>query len=61
MQSIKDIFKQDQIEDSTKNVKGGIRFHINSKEPKPVEILLQYMFSNEFDIAQDDLLNVNST
>lgn len=35
----------------------GVRFHINSKEPKAVEKLLQRMFSSEFDIAEDDLLN----
>jgi hypothetical protein len=30
---------------------------VNSKEPKAVEILLQRMFSNEFDIAEEDLKN----
>ena len=36
----------------------GVRFHINSKEPRAVVNLLQRMFSNEFDIAEDDLMNV---
>lgn len=36
----------------------GVKFHINSREPKAVEILLQRMFSNEFDIAEDDLINI---
>lgn len=39
----------------------GVRFHINSKEPKSVDILLQRMFSKEFDITQDDLLISKST
>ena len=34
----------------------GVRFHLNPKGPKPVEILLQRMFSQEFDITQDDIL-----
>lgn len=38
----------------------GVRFHINSKEPKSVDVLLQRMFSNEFDITQDDLLISNN-
>jgi hypothetical protein len=34
----------------------GVRFHLNPKGPKPVEILLQRMFSQEFDITQEDIL-----
>ena len=33
----------------------GVRFHLNPKGPKKVDILLQRMFSQEFDITQDDL------
>lgn len=33
----------------------GVKFHTNPKGPKPVDILLQRMFSQEFDITQDDL------
>lgn len=36
----------------------GVLFHVNSKDPKAVEILLQRMFSTEFDIAEDDLVNI---
>jgi len=33
----------------------GLKFHINPKGPKPVEVLLQRMFSQQFDITQDEL------
>lgn len=36
---------------------GGIKFHINTREAKPVEILLQRMFSNELDISNGEFLN----
>jgi hypothetical protein len=32
-----------------------VKFHINSKEPKAVEILLQRMFSTEFDITDENI------
>jgi len=35
---------------------GAILFHLNSRVPKSVEALLQSMFSNEFDISQEDLI-----
>jgi len=35
---------------------GTILFHLNSRAPKSVEALLQSMFSNEFDISQEDLI-----
>jgi hypothetical protein len=36
---------------------GGIKFHINTREAKPVEILLQRMFSNELDISNGEFIN----
>ena len=41
--------------------KSAIRFHIYSRDAKPVEILLQRMFSDEFDIEQEDLMSVSAT
>ena len=40
------------------DISKGVKFHVNSNEPKAVEILLQRMFSNEFDIAEEDLINI---
>lgn len=61
LKSLKDIFNTEDVESSnssstTGTSHQGVRFHINSKEPKSVDILLQRMFSKEFDITQDDLL-----
>ena len=59
--SIKNIFiYEEKIEEpGDKNKKtdsiGGLRFHINSRDAKPVEILLQRMFSNELNISNEDL------
>ena len=39
----------------------GVRFHLNPKGPKPVNILLQRMFSQEFDITQDEILKNDKT
>ena len=56
--SIRDIFIFDEskviknISTDTTTSATDIKFHINSKNSKPIEILLQQMFSNEFDIAQ---------
>lgn len=67
--SLREIFKFDQSQQiknasvetvtSTEPI-NDIRFHINSKKSKPIEILLQQMFSNEFDIAQEDLQHKQS-
>ena len=37
----------------------GVRFHLNSKDPKKVEIMFHRMFSAEFDIAEENLMNSN--
>ena len=64
--SLKDVFSFKELKE-TKNTTdtvseqpSDIRFHINSKKSKPIEILLQQMFSNEFDIAQEDLQHKQS-
>lgn len=36
----------------------GVRFHINLRCEQPVEILLQRMFPDEFDITKDDILAI---
>ena len=65
--SIRDIFIFDESKviknistDTTTTSTTDIRFHINSKNSKPIEILLQQMFSNEFDIAREDLQHKQS-
>jgi hypothetical protein len=64
--SIRDIFIFDEakviknISTDTSTSTSDIRFHINSKNSKPIEILLQQMFSNEFDIAREDLQHKQS-
>ena len=64
--SLKEIFIYDvsleekTIDVSTNESISDIKFHINAKESKPIEILLQQMFSNEFDIAQEDLKHKKS-
>ncbi|RNA14534.1 two pore calcium channel 1-like [Brachionus plicatilis] len=37
------------------NAKNELKFHTNSRDAKPVEILLQRMFYNEINISKDDL------
>ena len=39
-----------------KSISQSIRLHINAKEAKPVEVLLQRMFADEFDIEHEDLV-----
>lgn len=60
--SLKSIFKVDdevevvemsQGKEETK-LKSTVKFHINSKEPKSIEILLQRMFMKELKISDDD-------
>lgn len=53
-ESLKGIFKSDATTSSIKNNQI-VKFHINSNEPKAVEILLQRMFNTEFDITDDNL------
>lgn len=49
--NIKKIFETNtKTSNSDKQI---VKFHINSKEPKAVEILLQRMFNNEFDITDE--------
>jgi hypothetical protein len=53
--SLKSIFKID-VTNSEVNLDSKnqvVKFHINSKEPKAVEVLLGRMFSTEFDIADE--------
>ena len=57
VKSLVAIFKYDSEVQPSSDLSKGVRFHINSKEPKKVEILLQRMFSSEFDIAEEDLVN----
>ena len=39
-----------------KSISQSIRLHINAKEAKLVEVLLQRMFADEFDIEHEDLV-----
>jgi hypothetical protein len=55
METINDIYGEETEVDLSKIE--GLKFHLNPKGPKPVDILLQRMFSQEFDITQDDILN----
>ncbi len=62
LKSLKEIFENDPVETTVlahETTNKGVRFHINSKEPKAVEILLQRMFNSEFDIADDNLFKNN--
>ena len=43
-------------DDGRRSLSNTIRLHINAKEAKPVDILLQRMFSEEFDIENEDLV-----
>ena len=56
--SLLSIFVNDPDMPVCTDISKGVKFHVNSNEPKAVEILLQRMFSNEFDIAEEDLINI---
>ena len=53
--SLVDVFKFDQSKEpkssATTESLSGIRFHINSKESKPIEILIQQMFLYKYQRA----------
>ena len=53
--SLKSIFKIDikNVSSNSDTKNQVVKFHINSKEPKAVEVLLGRMFSTEFDIADE--------
>ncbi len=53
IKTIKELYGTDETDMSKIE---GVKFHINPKGPKSVDILLQRMFSQEFDITQDDIL-----
>ncbi len=59
--SLKMICDSDELKESKLNKidvesEGAVLFHLNSRAPKSVESLLQSMFSNEFDISEEDLI-----
>ncbi|CAF0821002.1 unnamed protein product [Brachionus calyciflorus] len=54
--SLKEILNEKDSSNENNNNLNGFRFHINSKEAKPVEILLQRMFLNEIDISIDSTI-----
>lgn len=50
--SLAQAYKSDAPTDTPKIE--GLKFHINPKGPKPVEVLMQRMFSQEVDITHDE-------
>ena len=56
LDSLRSIFKTDVTDTAANSDTRNqlVRFHINSKEPKAVEVLLGRMFNAEFDITDEN-------